>query len=216
MALRFRSRTFSGSRKKDPRQICLSVTKASHSHSTWAEVSSPAPHFLHKGLSTSPIMWRCLLRVLCPVRMDAPLNWNVLGSDNWDWRSAEEEISLHLIMQNLKFFELLLNTLANCARNDPPVYKHCFKFYNRKSILSSSVLELLVASSQIVLPKRKAGKWHYLKPGDPNPRQRSTLGPTSRTLSPPRNQRSTGTSRQNHRITRVWPGQGETAHTQEV
>jgi hypothetical protein len=68
MALKLRSRTFSGSRKKDPKQICLSVAKASHSRSTWAEVSSPAPHFLHKGLSTSPIMWRCLLRVLCPVR----------------------------------------------------------------------------------------------------------------------------------------------------
>ena len=26
------------------------------------------PHLLHKGLSISPIMYRCLLRVLCPVR----------------------------------------------------------------------------------------------------------------------------------------------------
>jgi hypothetical protein len=68
MALRLRSLTFSGHKKRDPRWICLSVAKASHSHSTQAEVSSPAPHFLHKGLSTSPIMWRCLLRVLCPVR----------------------------------------------------------------------------------------------------------------------------------------------------
>jgi hypothetical protein len=34
---------------------------------TSAEVSSSAPHFLHKGLSLSPIMWRCLLKVLCPV-----------------------------------------------------------------------------------------------------------------------------------------------------
>jgi hypothetical protein len=68
IALRLRSLTFSGSKKKDPRQICLSVAKASHSHSTWAEVSSAAPYFLHKGLSKSPIMWRCLLRVLCPVR----------------------------------------------------------------------------------------------------------------------------------------------------
>ena len=36
----------------------LCVAKASHSHKTWAEVSSSAPHFLHKGLSLSPIMWR--------------------------------------------------------------------------------------------------------------------------------------------------------------
>jgi hypothetical protein len=27
-----------------------------------------APHLLHNGLSDSPIRWRCLLRVLCPVR----------------------------------------------------------------------------------------------------------------------------------------------------
>jgi hypothetical protein len=47
--------------------VCLCVAEASHSHRTWAEVSSSAPHFLHKGLSLSPIMWRCLLRVLRPV-----------------------------------------------------------------------------------------------------------------------------------------------------
>ena len=57
----------SGFRKKEPKWMCLCVAKASHSHKTWAEVSSSAPHFLHKGLSLSPIMWRCLLKVLCPV-----------------------------------------------------------------------------------------------------------------------------------------------------
>ena len=30
--------------------------------------SSSAPHLLHNGLSDSLIRWRCLLRVLCPVR----------------------------------------------------------------------------------------------------------------------------------------------------
>ena len=34
----------------------------------WAEVSSPTPHFLHRGLSSSPSRWRCLLRVLWPLR----------------------------------------------------------------------------------------------------------------------------------------------------
>jgi len=34
----------------------------------WADVSSFAPHLLHNGLSSNPIRWRCLLRVLCPVR----------------------------------------------------------------------------------------------------------------------------------------------------
>jgi len=33
----------------------------------WAEVWASAPH-LHNGLPDSPIRWRCLLRVLCPVR----------------------------------------------------------------------------------------------------------------------------------------------------
>ena len=33
----------------------------------WAEVSSLTPHFLHKGLSSSPSRWRCLFRVLWPV-----------------------------------------------------------------------------------------------------------------------------------------------------
>jgi len=57
-----------GSKKKEPRYTCLSKAKASHSQSMWAKVSSSAPHLLHNGLSDSPIRWRCLLRVLCPVR----------------------------------------------------------------------------------------------------------------------------------------------------
>jgi hypothetical protein len=58
----------SGSKKKEPRCVCLSEAKASHWQRMWGEVSSSAPHFLHSGLSVSPIKWRCLLRVLCPVR----------------------------------------------------------------------------------------------------------------------------------------------------
>jgi hypothetical protein len=34
----------------------------------WAQVSSSTPHLLLKGLLGSPIKWRCLPRVLCPVR----------------------------------------------------------------------------------------------------------------------------------------------------
>ena len=33
----------------------------------WIEVSSPVPHFLQVGLLLSPILYRCLLKVLCPV-----------------------------------------------------------------------------------------------------------------------------------------------------
>ena len=58
----------SGSKKEGPSYMCLSEAKASHSQEMWAEVSSFAPHLLHSGLPHSPIRWRCLLRVLCPVR----------------------------------------------------------------------------------------------------------------------------------------------------
>ena len=58
----------SGTKKNEARYTCLSEPKASHSQRMWAEVSSLTPHFLHKGLSSSPSRWRCLLRVLCPVR----------------------------------------------------------------------------------------------------------------------------------------------------
>jgi len=52
---------------KQPRYVCLSEAKASHSHKTWSEVSSPVPHFLQMGLLLSPIIYKCLLKVLCPV-----------------------------------------------------------------------------------------------------------------------------------------------------
>ena len=42
--------------------------KTSHIQRTWADVSSSTPHLQHKGLLVSPMKWRCLLRVLCPVR----------------------------------------------------------------------------------------------------------------------------------------------------
>jgi len=59
--------TSSGSKKKEPRYVCLSEAKTSHSHKMRTEVSSSVPHFLQLGLSLSPITCRCLLRVLCPV-----------------------------------------------------------------------------------------------------------------------------------------------------
>jgi hypothetical protein len=68
MAPRLTFLIFSGSNKKKPRYTCLSEAKASQLQRIWAEVSFCAPHFLHNGLSIRPIKWRCLLRVLCPVR----------------------------------------------------------------------------------------------------------------------------------------------------
>jgi hypothetical protein len=67
MAPKFTLLISSGSKKKEPRCICVSKAKASHSQRMWAEVSSFTPHFLHSGLSTSLSRWRCRLRVLCPV-----------------------------------------------------------------------------------------------------------------------------------------------------
>jgi len=57
----------SGSKKKEPRYECLREAKASHSHKMWTEVSSSVPRFLQVGLLFNPIIYRCLLKVLCPV-----------------------------------------------------------------------------------------------------------------------------------------------------
>jgi hypothetical protein len=57
----------SGPKKKEPREACLSEVKASHSHKMWTEVSSSVPHFLHMGSLHSPMICKCLLKVLCPV-----------------------------------------------------------------------------------------------------------------------------------------------------
>ena len=40
----------SGSKKKEPRCVCLLEANASHSHRMWLEVSSTVPHFLLVGL----------------------------------------------------------------------------------------------------------------------------------------------------------------------
>ena len=62
--------------------MCLSETKASHSHKMLNEVSSSVPHFLQMGLLPSPIMHKCLFKVLCPVRKPiTTLVW-VLLKDN--------------------------------------------------------------------------------------------------------------------------------------
>ena len=57
----------SGSIKKEPRQACLSEARASHSHKMWTEVSSSGSHFLPMGSLHSPMICKCLLKVLCPV-----------------------------------------------------------------------------------------------------------------------------------------------------
>jgi len=82
MAPRLKLLMSSGSKKNEPRYTCLSEAKASHSQRMWAKVSSAVPHLLHKRLLASPIKWRCLLRVLCPVRGPVTTLVYVLLKDN--------------------------------------------------------------------------------------------------------------------------------------
>ena len=83
MAPKFMLVVSSGSKKEEPIYTCLSEAKASHSKRMWDEVSSSAPHLLHSGLSSSPSRWRCLLRVLRPVRKPvAALDWVLLKDRN--------------------------------------------------------------------------------------------------------------------------------------
>jgi hypothetical protein len=73
----------SGSKKKEPRCVCLSEAKASHSHKMWTEVSFSVPHFLQVGLLLSPIIYKCLLKVLCPVmRPITTLDCAILKDNN--------------------------------------------------------------------------------------------------------------------------------------
>jgi hypothetical protein len=46
----------SGSKKKEPRYVCLSEAKASHSHRTWTEFSSSIPHFLQNGVDIRKLL----------------------------------------------------------------------------------------------------------------------------------------------------------------
>ena len=51
-------------------------------HRMWIEVSSSVPHFLQVGLLLSPITYKCLLTVLCPVRRPITTLNCVLLKDN--------------------------------------------------------------------------------------------------------------------------------------
>jgi len=57
-----------GPKRRNPDGF-VSVKTIPHTRKTWTEVSSSVPHFLKIGLLLSPIIYKCLLKVLCPVRM---------------------------------------------------------------------------------------------------------------------------------------------------
>jgi len=67
---------------KEHKRVCLSEAKASHSHKMWTDVSSSVPHFLQVGLLLSPITYKYLLKVLCPVRRPITTLDCVLLKDN--------------------------------------------------------------------------------------------------------------------------------------
>jgi len=62
--------------------VCLSEAKATHAHKMWTEVSFSVPHFLQMRLLLGPITYKCLLRVLCPVRRPITALDCVLLKDN--------------------------------------------------------------------------------------------------------------------------------------
>jgi len=67
--------------KEGTRYACLSEPKTSHSHKMWTEVSS-VPHFLQVRLLLSPIIYRCLLKMLCSVSRPITALVCVLLKDN--------------------------------------------------------------------------------------------------------------------------------------
>ena len=72
----------SGSKKKEPRYLRLSEAKTSHSPKICTEVSSSVPHFLQVRLLLSPIVCRCLLKVLYPMSRPITALDFVLLKDN--------------------------------------------------------------------------------------------------------------------------------------
>ena len=55
-----------------------------HSHKMWIEVSSSVSRFLQVGLLLSPIIYKCLLKVLCPVsRPITTLDFVLWKDSNW-------------------------------------------------------------------------------------------------------------------------------------
>jgi len=64
--------------------MCISEWGQGLTHKMWTEVSSPVPHYRQVGLLLSPIIYRCLLKVLCPVsRPITILDFGLLKDSNW-------------------------------------------------------------------------------------------------------------------------------------
>jgi hypothetical protein len=74
----------------------------------WAEVSSSVLHFLQVGLLLNPIIYRCLLKVLCSVsRPITTLDCVLLKDNNWTFVAGsgpekKGKVSNQNICQDLK------------------------------------------------------------------------------------------------------------------
>ena len=55
-------------RTKLPRILNRRRAKEGHRKTKWEAVSSSSKHLLHRLLVVSPMFWRCLLKLKCPVR----------------------------------------------------------------------------------------------------------------------------------------------------
>jgi hypothetical protein len=102
MAPRLTFLILSGPRKQQPRYTCLSEAKVSHRQSIWAEVPSSAQHFLHNGLSVSPIKYKCLLSVLCPVSRPVTALGCILLKDKSLALVPRQEVHIKQITLSLK------------------------------------------------------------------------------------------------------------------
>jgi hypothetical protein len=142
MAPKFMLLISSGCKKKEPRCMCLSEAKASHSQRMWAEVSFFTPHFLHSGLSASPSRWRCL-RGLCPVLVVVRRETVHVFTVGWDSLSVfQTNIPFLLnVLENQKF---LSGTLDTCFIDEHPELFQLPQSLNRAQKLLNYIGTVLV------------------------------------------------------------------------
>jgi hypothetical protein len=113
-----------------------------YTHKMWTEVSSSVSHFLQVGLLLSPIVYKCHLKVLCPVRRPMTILDCVLFKDN-NWalvaRSGPEIIS----------------SLSLCTTRNTPQYQMLVfqpAFYLSSYILPRDPQERLQSNNHWTVP----------------------------------------------------------------
>jgi hypothetical protein len=174
----------SGSKKKEPKWACLIEAKASHGQKMWAEVSSSAPHCLHSGLSINPIKWRCLHRVLCPVRspvttLDCSLlkDKNFALASRWGpdinsracrWEQPRSRCRLWCWFASQRLI-LLLRSRFETPKSRLRPYKHTGQATPRKPISCFIASHPLHAQGPNKVPQHAWQRYHLAPPdiGEP-------------------------------------------------